>query len=76
MTKIRRQAVSPRWVCATVLGLGALAISTNASAYIDWSLNGYGGYDTNPGRTEHDAKGSATLFGGGTVTIDESRPRR
>ena len=75
MTKSRRHGVSLRALCATVLGLGAMAVCTSASAYVDWSLNGYAGYDTNPGRSEHDAQGSATLFGGGTVTIDESRPR-
>ncbi len=75
MIDIRCNAVATRWLPAAVLGLSALGVSAPAWAYIDWSLNGYTGYDTNPGRVENDAHGSATLFGGGTLTIDESRPR-
>lgn len=60
---------------AAILGCAAGVAALPAHAYVDWSLNGQTGYDTNPGRVEEGAKGSATLYGGGTLTIDESRPR-
>lgn len=56
---------------ALAVALGSLP----AGAVVDWSLNGSTGYDTNPGRLLSGSSGSATLFGGGTLTVDEHRPR-
>ena len=55
--------------------LAAALASPPAVAVVDWSLNGSTGYDTNPGRQAQGGSGSATLFGGGTLTVDEHRPR-
>ena len=66
-------AVSSRMLCGAALA-GVLATQP-AAAVVDWSLNGSTGYDTNPGRLSQGSSGSATLFGGGTLTVDEHRPR-
>jgi Putative beta-barrel porin 2 len=55
--------------------LTAALVSVPAAAVVDWSLNGSTGYDSNPGRLSAGSSGSATLFGGGTLTVDEHRPR-
>ncbi len=56
----------------TALGVAAAA---PASAFVDWSLTGSAGYDDNPERAARSSSGSGTLYGGGTLTIDEKRPR-
>ena len=64
-----------RLAAAVLVALSAATVPGLASATVDWTLDGNVGYDTNPGRVSHDPKGSATLYGGGTLTVDESRPR-
>lgn len=61
--------------CAAVLLVGILGLASSARATVDWSLNGSVGYDANPDRVAVDPHGSGTLFGGGTLTVDELRPR-
>lgn len=52
-----------------------LALALPAGATVDWTLDASAGYDTNPGRVSADPKGSATVYAGGTLTVDEHRPR-
>ncbi len=58
-----------------LVACGLLGLASSAHAWVDWSLEGAAGYDTNPGRVAINPSGSPTLYMGTTVLVDEMRPR-